>query len=268
MMTTDADFIVASAKMASVAIRGVRLFKTMSRERFSSLSNFWRENEYVLIEDALTEGAISLLKEHITYEQMNSVNDSRQFFRVHNDRDCDPFILEFLAASNAYYSAILSVDIVPAYGFAMKYVRNSDMDPHYDHVNNPISSTVCYNFSPDHLSNPIYVDRARFENPYTHRLTIKDRDGIPIENVVELHLRAGDMAVFRGRNHLHWRKFVVDDMDYRAILLHYIDYKYKGSIIRAGEIPHVGHRMIDFENYDSFRREYVMYFDSAGKSWI
>lgn len=114
MMTTDTDFIVASAKMASVAIRGVRLFKTMSRERFSSLSNFWRENEYVLVEDALTEGAMSLLKEHITYEQMNSVNDPRQFFRVHDDRD-----------------------------------------PHYDHVNNPISSTVRYNFSPDHLVDKI-----------------------------------------------------------------------------------------------------------------
>lgn len=267
MAIIDTMHAVASARIGSVSVQGVRLFKDITKERLQSLLNFWKQNDYLLIQDALTDDAISLLKEHVTYEQMNSVHDSRQFFRVHNDKECDAFIGEVLNASNLYYATILSADILPAYAFAMKYIKNSDMDPHYDSYNNPISSTICYHFSPEHLSNPIYVDRAVFSNPYTHRLTIKDRNGIPVESVAEIHMRAGDIAVFRGRNHLHWRKPVLVDMDYRAILVHFCDNKYKGSILPAGVMPYIEHRLIDLESYDDFRRTYAMYFDTAGKSW-
>lgn len=266
---TDIDFAMASAKLASVTLEGVRLFNDLSREKLEALILFWKNNEYIFLRDALTDDAISLLMERITYEEMTCVDDPRQFHRVHNDESCGGFIHRFLAASRCYYSVLLSVELSAAYAFSMKYIKNSNMDPHYDNFNNPISSTVCYHFSPEHLSNPIYIDRARFENPYTHRVTIKDRDGIPVENVAEMNLRAGDIAVFRGRNHLHWRRFVADEMDYRALLLHFSDYKYKGTLISGtDQIPLINAHLIDFESYDEFRRQYAMYFDSAGRSWI
>lgn len=268
-MITDTDFAVASAKVASVTLEGVRLFNDLSRESLASTVTFWKQNEYVFLRDALTDDAISLLMERVTYEEMTCVDDPRQFYRVHNDESCSGFIHKFLAASRSYYSAILSAELSPAYAFSMKYIKNSDMDPHYDNFNNPISSTICYHFSPEHLSNPIYVDRARFDNPYTHRVTVKDRDGIPVENVAEMNLRAGDIAVFRGRNHLHWRRLVSDEMDYRALLLHFFDYKYKGMLINGtDQIPLINAHLLDFENYDEFRRQYVMYFDAAGQPWI
>ncbi len=199
---------------------------------------------------------------------MAFAGDPRQFHRVHNDGACLDFINRFLAASRNYYSAILSADIAPTYAFAMKYIRNSDMEPHFDDFGNSISSTVCYHFTPEHLNNPIYLDRARFANPYPRRVTIKDRQGIPVENVVEMHLRAGDIAIFRGRNHLHWRDFIADEMDYRALLLHYSDYKYKGTFLTGSDhIPQIDPTLLDFESYDDFRRRYVMYFDAAKRSW-
>lgn len=266
---TDIDYSVASAKIASVNIEGVRIFNDVSPEKLLSLIKFWRQNEYLFLQNALTFDAIAMLRERITYEELIAVADPRQFYRVHNDEQCSPFINKALAASKSYYAAILSADMAPAYAFAMKYIKNSDMDPHYDNYNNPISSTICYHFTPEHLNNPIYVDRARFENPYTHRVTIKDRNGIPVENVAEMNLRAGDIAVFRGRNHLHWRNFVADEMDYRALLLHFYDYKYKGDLLNgSSQVPHIEATLIDFESYDDFRRRYAMYFDVAGQSWI
>lgn len=269
LVIPETEFLVAAAKIASVTLDGVRLFKEVPREKLQSWINFWQQNEYLFLRDALTPDAVSLLQERITFEEMTCADDPRQFHRVHNDNVCLTFINRFLLASKSYYSAILSVDIAPAYAFAMKYIKNSDMEPHYDNFNNPISSTVCYHFTPEHLSNPIFVDRARFENPYPRRVTIKDRGGIPVENVVEMNLRAGDIAIFRGRNHLHWRNFVSDEMDYRALLLHYSDYKYKGSLLAsADQVPHIDATLIDFENYDDFRRRYAMYFDAAKRSWI
>lgn len=265
----ETEYLVASAKIASVTLDGIRLFKHVPREKLQSWVSFWQQNEYLFLQDALTPDAVSLLMERITYEEMAYADDPRQFHRVHNDEVCLPFVNRFLLASKNYYSAILSVDIAPAYAFAMKYIKNSDMEPHYDNFNNPISSTICYHFTPEHLSNPIFIDRARFENPYPRRVTIKDRTGIPVENVVEMNLRAGDLAVFRGRNHLHWRNFVSDNMDYRALLLHYSDYKYKGSLLSgADQVPHINGTLIDFESYDDFRRSFGMYFNAAGRSWI
>lgn len=128
---------------------------------------------------------------------------------------------------------------------------------------------MCYHFTPEHLNNPIYLDRARFENPYPRRVTIKDRRGIPVENVVELHLRAGDVAIFRGRNHLHWRDFVSEEMDYRALLLHFTNYKYKGVLFTGSDqLPQIDPTLLDFESYDDFRQRYVMYFNNGRRSWI
>ena len=266
---TDTAFLLTSARISSVTLEGVRLFNDISREGLLALIRFWRENEFLFLRNALTADAMSLLNKRITYNDMTCRNDPRQFYRVHNDESSASFIASFLAASQSYYSAILAVDIAPAYAFAMKYIKDSDMEPHYDNYNNPISSTVCYHFSPDHLSNPIYVDRARFENPYPRRVTVKDRNGIPVENVVEMNLRAGDVAVFRGRNHLHWRKFVADEMDYRALLLHFSDYKFKGTLLSgADQVLNIEPGLIDFDNYDDFRRKYAMYFSSNGQSWI
>lgn len=258
----------SALKSFNIKLDGSSLFRDLSKEKLKTLAKLWRERDYVVVENALTDEAIALLDRNITYDSNLAKHDPAQFYRTHNDQSCDVFVRRFLAESTAYYSAILAMELQPAYTFAMRYSKNSDMDPHFDNYNNPISSTVCYHFSPGDVSNPIFLDRARFQNPHTHRVTIKDRDGIPPENVIEINLKAGDLVVFRGRNHLHWRKRIVDDLDYRAILLHYFDYRYKDETNWGNEsIPLVKHEMINFESYDAFRRKYIMYFDAAGQSW-
>lgn len=249
-------------------IDGHSLFRDFSKEKLKAAADFWNKNDYLVVENALTEDAIALLNQNITYESNLAKNDPVQFYRTHNDPTSDVFVRRFLEESTAFYSAILAGELHPAYTFAMRYSKNSDMDPHFDNYNNPISSTVCYHFSPDDVSNPIYLDRACFQNPHTHRVTVKDRDGIPAENVIEINLKAGDLAVFRGRNHLHWRKRIVDELDYRAILLHFFDYRYKDETNWGNDtIPFVQHHMVDFDSYDAFRRKYIMYFQAAGKNW-
>lgn len=255
--------------IAWIELDGIRLFNDIEPHRLEALRLFWSRHGYLHIQNALTNDAIALLDTQISFDVMHCVDDPIQFHRAHNDAGCNPFIRKFLDVATDYYAAVLAVELAPAYGFAMKYLKNSDMEPHYDNLNNPISSTVCYRFTPEGERNPIYVDRARFENPHTHRLTVMDRSGIPRENVVAMHLKPGDLAVFRGRNHLHWRDFISSDIDYRAILLHYSDYKYKGRLIppQPDMLPSIEAKLIDLESYDRFRERYAMYFKPTG-DWV
>lgn len=266
--TAEEKFSQAAEKIARIEVNGVRLFNSFSPTQLAEYTAFWLKNEFLMVPKALTDEAIAMFSREITFENMTSVNDPRQFFRVHNDEACHPFIHhQVLHACTQFYEGVLSTTLIPAYAFAMKYIKNSDMDPHYDNFNNPISSTVCYHFTPGGLSNPVYVDRAKFSNPYTMRLTVKDRPGIPAENVATLDLHPGDIAIFRGRNHLHWRDAVANDMDYRALLLHFCDYNYKGVSSAGGQIPNVAHELIDIESYDEFRETYTMYFEKNGQDW-
>ena len=118
------------------------------------------------------------------------------------------------------------------------------------------------------MTNPLLLDKARFANPYTQRMTVKDKAGIPSGNVVSMDLAPGDIAAFRGRNHLHWRNPIAGDMDYRAVLLHFSDFKYKNTVVKGQPIPHVIDSLVDVDSYDRFRETYAMYFEQNGQDWV
>jgi hypothetical protein len=262
------SFSDLSARVASIRLDDVRLFNTLPIERLIYFCEFWRDNDYLVIPGALTGEAIQMLKERISFDRLNQVSEENQFYRVHHDESSTDFIFKFLQISVSYYQTLLSTDLVASYGFAMKYIRNSDMHPHYDNYNNPISSTICYHSSPESLKNPLYLDRARFSNPYPWRLTVKDREGIPLANVVRLDLQPGDIAIFRGRSHLHWRDTIRDELDYRALLLHFCDYEYKGTVGHGSPVPNITKDQVFFDSYDEFRRTHMMYFEKNRSTWI
>jgi len=259
---------ISEHKVDTPYVRGVRLFNHRTQADLDALAELWKRQGFLLVRSALTPEAVDLLTREVTFHKRLSVHDVRQFYRAHNDDECNGLLREVLEAANGFYSVLLRASLASEYAFAMHYIKNSDMDPHYDNYNNNISSTICYHATPEDLKNPIFVDKAKFSNPYTMRVTVKDRDGIPGQNVVELDLKPGDMAVFRGRNHLHWRNFVSDDMDYRAVLLHYSDYMYKGKMIRSRPMQHIANELIDVESYDAFREEHAMYFETSDQGWI
>ena len=50
----------------------------------------------------------------------------------------------------------------------------------------------------------------------------------PSANIVKLNINVGDIGVFNGRNHLHFRDKVTENLNYKAIIFHWstcIEYK-------------------------------------------
>jgi hypothetical protein len=135
----------------------------------------------------------------------------------------------------------------------------------------PISSTICF-YNEDLVNYPLYIDKDYFNNPHLIRLTIDDKNGIPDNNKINLDINEGDIGIFRGRNHLHWRE-KIDIKSYKAILLHTEDYKYNNKLISyihnnehcmkadVNNIKNINiYSLTDLDNYEKFRQDYVMYF--------
>jgi len=151
------------------------------------------------------------------------------------------------------------------YAFAMHYTEGSTLTSHYDNFNNLISCTAVYKSAEEIY--PIYLDKAKFSNPYPLRLVVDDIPGIPPENVARLDIAAGDIGVFKGRYHLHWRNKAPKGTETRAMLLHYnrlkTHYVPRNVNIRYAKDtsdPTLKAHPAQLKSYSKFRMDYDLYF--------
>ena len=256
--------------MENIIFDNINVFKYISLEKSKELSDFFMNNDFLLLNDILTDEIKDYLKNNITFNKHNEINNKIQFYREHHDEDCNSFISRFFDTIKPFYEFILKKDLTRIIGFSMKYNENSDCKPHYDNYNMPISSTICF-YNEDKINYPFYIDKAYFYNPHPFRLTVDDKDGIPKENKVQININEGDIAIFRGRNHLHWRE-KLPVKDYRALLCHTEDYKYNNKLIsyissdncKKADINNIKnintYALTDLNNYEKFREDYVMHF--------
>jgi hypothetical protein len=258
----------------NIIFDNMKVFNEISKEKAEEIFNHFVENDCVLINDILTHEIKEYLKNNITFKKHNDIDEPRQFYREHNDEECNEFIKRFNYEIKIFYEFILQRQLTNIIGFSMKYNENSDCKPHYDNYNMPISSTICF-YNEDKISYPLYIDKSKFNNPHPFRLTIDDKDGIPEINKIKIDINEGDIGIFRGRNHLHWRdkKYV---KDYRAILLHTEDYTYNHKLVSyifndkntiKADINNIKNintfHLTDLNSYEKFRQDYVMYFNNS-----
>ena len=206
----------------NITIEGIKVFNNI-KLNLDEEKIFFEQNDYVIIRDALTSEIKEYLYKNIEYDK-SVLDDKLQFYREHNKKESSNVINNFYQTIKPFYEFLLNKKLTNFLGFSMKYNENSDLLPHYDNYNMPISSSICY-YNEDKIEYPIYIDKAYFNNPHPFRLTVDDKQGILEKNKIKIDASEGDIIIFRGRNHLHWRdkKFV---KEYRALLLHTEDYTY------------------------------------------
>lgn len=256
-------FDMLAQQISSSAINGIRVFDITGPALRRAHQDFVRDG-YVLLKGVLTPEFSALCQSAIRFDDRVR-SDSRQFYRDHNVKDglSEVLVDTFHSLSVPLFAAIAGTTIRKQYSFAMKYITGSNLLPHWDLDLNSISATVCYKGS--EKSNPIYIDKARFLNPYVNRVTVKSKDSIPPANIAEIDVDYRDIGIFRGREHLHWRDKVDFEEDYRAMLIHFTDYVVNGESIdppKRDQVQQIGAGLLDFEDYAEFRRTYCMYFDA------
>lgn len=189
--------------------------RNLSEEEINHHRDFLKKNDYVLIKNILTEEAIEYFKNNIRFGGTEGV---LQFGRCHNlDGDSQEICEDYHKESYELFKRILGEEYFPTYAFAILYGKGNELFPHLDLVENEISATTCYVSEKDY---PIYISRQFIENNYSERYT-EDINNIKEEDIVEINIKVGDIGFFNGRNHLHFRKKLEEDINYRGILSHY-----------------------------------------------
>ena len=179
---------------------------------------FFKDNHYVLIKDILTNECIDLFMNNITFNE-ETLKDKLQFGRKHNnDFGNSSIILEFQKNTLEFYKKIIGEEYFSTFAFAMEYIKDAEVFPHLDFIFNEVSSTICYY---DTGSYPLYICKDYIENNYNSRYSISSSALIPESSKASIDIRCGDIGIFNGRNHFHWREKLNEDIIQRGILSHY-----------------------------------------------
>ena len=195
--------------------KNIKLIRDLTNAEINNYRKFLETNHYLLIKNILTKEAIDYFTNYITFDPTLGVH---QFGRQHNSEGISELIVrKYFKESFNLYKKILGDKFYRTYTFAMKYNENNECIPHLDLVHNEISATTCYKTDKDY---PIYMSKKYIQNYYGDRYT-DTIENINQNDIIEINIQVGDIAFFNGRNHLHFRKKLEEDIDYRAILTHY-----------------------------------------------
>jgi hypothetical protein len=196
----------------------MKYFKEISEEEFDTYRTFFKNNDFVLIKNILTDEAIEFLNNNIIFNEETS-KDKLQFGRKHNyEFGTSKIIFDFQNSTLDFYKKIIGDDYFTTFSFAMEYIEGSEVFPHLDLICNEVSSTICYY---DTGSYPLYLCSDFIDNNYNSRFSIKSSNLISENKKIKLDIRCGDIGIFNGRNHFHWREKLTDNYVVRGILSHY-----------------------------------------------
>ena len=191
-----------------------KFFKEISFEEKVKYAKDFKKNECVLIKDILTPEAIEYFKQNMVFED-HWINDEDQFCRRMTGKDSHPYIKLFHTVTLKFMQDILGPEFHDTYAFGMEYIKGSELHPHLDLIQNEVSATLCYEANKDY---PIYVDKNRTPNNERLRITNKELDRT---NKFVLNIQPGDVGIFNGRNHFHWRDEAPENLSYKGVLFHF-----------------------------------------------
>ena len=236
------------------------MFRGLSAAEVVKHSQELENNDYTLIKQVFTDPDFFL--DRIQFPDPNPIRGP-----CVSGPESQTMINKTLDELQSTIQQITPYTIGADYGFAMNYVEGSSLRSHYDNFNNLISCTAVYKSEKDVY--PIFLDKAKFSNPYPFRLVVDDVPGIPPQNVARIDIDAGDIGVFKGRYHLHWRNKAPKGTETRAMLLHYnrlrTHYVPRNVNItyERDPIPRFKAHPTPMTSYAKFRTDYDMYFSES-----
>ena len=196
----------------------MKYLKDFTKEDLEKHRLFFEQHNYVLIKNILTDEFIDVCVKNITFND-ETIKDKLQFGRKHDiNFGKSEIVSDFQKSTLDFYKQIIGDKYFSTFSFAMEYIQNAEVYPHLDFIFNEVSSTICFY---DTGSYPLYICKDYIENNYNSRYSIKSSSIIPNDKKIEIDIRCGDIGIFNGRNHLHWREKLTEDINQKCILSHY-----------------------------------------------
>jgi len=197
-------------------------------ELYENTRAYFKDNNYLVIKGFIDENMAGLIYQYCIVKAQRAdfmEMNAKQYYRPEWDGqfgdeqapisyNCygDPFMDTLLATSARSISAYTGHTVMPTYSYWRLYQQGEILKRHRDRESCEISTTLCLGYNTSNLQGeewegydwPMYVE------------TKNDPDGVPI------HLKPGDMIIYRGCEVDHWReKF--HGLNHAQVFLHYND---------------------------------------------
>jgi hypothetical protein len=199
----------------------------MKEQDLKEMQNYFKENKYVIIRNFLDSSMSGLIYQYCL-AKVQQIDFKTTFDKSHYNSDwdgnfgdtqapnsysayADVLMDTILAASRPTIENYIGISLVPTYSYWRLYQKGEILARHRDRHSCEISTTLCLGYNTSNL------DQEKF----------KEYDwSIYVENLkkeeVEIHLKPGDMLIYRGCEVDHWRKEYLG-LNHAQVFLHYND---------------------------------------------
>jgi len=196
-------------------------------DNFKEIQSYFAENKYVVIKEFLNKDTSAILynycklktqsidiKKFYCKESYDSLWDGR-FDDEQSYGDFsyygDPVMESILQLGLNSMQNFTGLNLVCNYSYWRLYQKDSILKRHLDRKSCEISTTLCLGYDISDVDQNVYPD---FDWP----MFIKDKNN----NEIPIHLKPGDMLIYRGCEVEHWREPFIGT-NHAQVFLHYND---------------------------------------------
>ena len=163
----------------------------------------FKEKGYCLVKNAVSKDLVDLATQYALFDEMQDFSpDPSQVVGAHAKYG-DPMMESLLLKLHPTMEKATGLKLIPTYSFYRVYRNGDELTPHKDRPSCEISCTLSLNYSYENtdFSWPIYMDGSA------------------------VHLKPGDIVVYRGIDKEHWREKLEhkEEVWHVQAFLHYVD---------------------------------------------
>jgi hypothetical protein len=209
---------------------------------------YFEKNKWLKIDKFIDSNMATLLYSHIILEAKKLIYLTKNFNKELNCNEIfkniygtfeDPQALgdfsnygdnifdALLSISTEKISKIIKKDLMPTYSYHRLYTTGTELKKHIDRESCEISITLCLGYDISNIDSKKYPD-------WDWPMFIKELNG----NVIPVHMKPGDMIIYRGCELEHWRE-PFWGKNHAQVFLHYKEKNKKNNIAFDGR-PELG----------------------------
>jgi hypothetical protein len=199
-------------------------------EKYKEMQEFFRTKKYLVIRNFLDSNMNGLIYQYClakvqqidfktTYSAENYHPDWDGNFNDSQAPGCyssyaDILMETILAASRPAIEKYIGLELLPNYSYWRLYQKGIDLKRHRDRHSCEISITLCLGYNTSNLDPKEYPD-------YDWPMWV-ETDEFPGQDGAPVHLKPGDMIIYRGCEVDHWREPFLG-LNHAQVFLHYND---------------------------------------------
>ena len=191
-------------------------------------AKFFEENGWVKIDKYIDENMANLLYHHVqleaqrlSYFEEHAIEVAEDIHGTFTDAQApgdfskygDPIFDTLLSMGAEKVCELTGKDLVPTYSYHRLYTMGTELERHKDRPSCEISTTLCVGYDNSNVDASKYPD-------WDWPMYVGPKDGEKGTDGMPIHMKPGDMLIYRGDAVEHWRDQLWGN-NHAQVFLHY-----------------------------------------------